>query len=449
MQFLAFLKDSLREARNGWVLQAMLVLSAILVLFVGSISFTPTTVAEVFDTPLSLMNWGFRNDPNFTGTKLSIEHLESTNAQEPWKADYQFDFVISAAKPEQIARLEEKPAFPANRGRVEKFVRQAAPFLENVKAKLIENTPANERRFHVTSQGTKAADVTAWPHVAKVFFALEIPLTLSLRAGVYTIENYIVGGAGAWIILFISVIMTSGFIPNLLQKGSVDLAISKPISRWRLLVYKYLGGLSFTAILTTFTVGGSWLVIGLRTGMWNNNFLLAIPLILAYFSILYAVSTFVAVFTRSAIVAILATFLAWGLFFAIGRVNRDIEKREQTVAEQAANPTGPGNLKQPQNLDDLDEVMARIDPDAPLYRFFPKSLFGVAKAVHTISPRSYQIDLWLDRLIAQGILTDEELKESKSNTSVLAGWLEISGVTLGFLIVILGLACWRFETRSY
>ena len=35
MQFLAFLKDSLREAVNGWMLQVMLVLAALLILFVG------------------------------------------------------------------------------------------------------------------------------------------------------------------------------------------------------------------------------------------------------------------------------------------------------------------------------------------------------------------------------------------------------------------------------
>lgn len=450
MQFLAFLKDSFREARNGWVLQAMLVLSAILVLFVASISFTPTTVQRNVEVPLGMMNWSFRNNPAFAGTKLEIDNYRESNPAEPWNSDYAFDFVVSAGSAEQLKKIDEQRGLPVSRARVERFLKQTLNSLNDLKVETAKAKVDSEARFHVTTKGTKVKDVTAWPHVPKVLFAFEAPLfIMSLRNGVYLIENYIVGGAGAWIILFISVVITSGFIPNLLQKGSVDLAISKPIGRSRLLIYKYFGGLIFTALLTAFTVGGSWLAIGLRTGMWNNNFLAAIPLVVAYFSILYAVSTLTAVLTRSMIVAILATLMAWILFFGIGYVNRKIEEREASIAEQLANPNAGPALPKPGEAPDLDGIISKIDPDAPLWGFIPKSLFGTLKAIHFISPRTFQIDKHLDRLIARGILPEFELDEAEAKKPTTASWPEILGVSVAFIAFVLGLACWRFGTRSY
>lgn len=450
MQFLAFLKDSFREARSGWVLQAMLVLATLLVLFVASISFTPTTVQRNVEVPLGMMNWSFRNNPALAGTKLGIDNYRESNPNEPWNSDYEFDFVVSAEGEEQLKKVDEMRGLPVSRAHVERFLGQTLSSLNDLKVENATAKDVTERRFRVTTKGTKVKDVTAWPHVPKVLFAIEAPLfIMSLRSGVYLIENYIVGGAGAWIILFISVVITSGFIPNLLQKGSVDLAISKPIGRSRLLVYKYVGGLIFTGLLTAFTVGGSWLVIGLRTGMWNNNFLAAIPLVLAYFSILYAVSTLTAVLTRSMIVAILATLMAWVLFFGIGFVNRKIEEREASVAEQLANPNAGPAMPKPGETPDLDGMIAKIDPDAPLWGVIPKSLFGTLKAIHFISPRTFQIDKHLDRLIARGILPEHELDEAESKKPMTASWAEILGVSAAFIVFVLGLACWRFGTRSY
>lgn len=450
MQFLAILKDSFREARNGWVLQAMLVLSGLLVLFIASISFTPTTVRRNLEAPLGMMNWGFRNNPALNGSKFEIDNYRESNPDEPWNSDYDFEFVVTAGSPEQLKSIDEMRDMPASRARVERFLNRTLNSLKNLKVEAAPAKTESERRFRVTSSGTKVKDVTAWPHVPKVLFAFEAPFfIMSLRNGVYLIENYIVGGAGAWIILFISVVITSGFIPNLLQKGAIDLAIAKPIGRSRLLIYKYFGGLIFTGLLTAFTVGGSWLVIGIRTGMWNHNFLAAIPLVIAYFSILYAVSTMTALLTRSAIVSILATLLAWAVLFGIGFVNRKIEEREATIAEQLANPNAAPALPKPGETPDLDGIIARIDPEAPLWGFIPKSLFGTLKVIHFVSPRTFQIDKQLDQLIAKGILPEYVLDETDAKRSMSASWPEILGVSAAFIVVVLGLACWRFETRSY
>src|SRR5204863_726439 len=116
---------------------------------------------------------------------------------------------------------------------------------------------------------------------------------------------------GSLVTLLASIIITSFFIPNMLRKGTVDLLIVKPIHRWVLLVYKYVGGLTFVLLNTAVALGGIWLALGLRSGIWANTFLLMIFVYTFFFAILYAVSTLVAVMTRSAIATILLTCAAW------------------------------------------------------------------------------------------------------------------------------------------
>ena len=58
--------------------------------------------------------------------------------------------------------------------------------------------------------------------------------------------------------LLYGVIITGFFIPNMLRKGTLDLLLVKPISRWTLLLYKYVGGLSFIFLNAAVAVIGIW-----------------------------------------------------------------------------------------------------------------------------------------------------------------------------------------------
>src|SRR5439155_10272753 len=155
-----------------------------------------------------------------------------------------------------------------------------------------------------------------------------------------------------------SLVVTAGFIPNALARGSFDLMASKPISRTTLLVYKYVGGLTFIFVLTAATVLGIWLAVGVRTGLWALDFLTVIPLLTFHFAILYAISTFAAVFTRSALLAILLAVAASGLFWGLGKAHDGIRNREDA---RAAGPIAPNDL----DGSDPDRLMERIDPEAP------------------------------------------------------------------------------------
>src|SRR5262249_35338228 len=153
----------------------------------------------------------------------------------------------------------------------------------------------------VRIEGTKINSIRDWAYEPSILFSIPLPASLfttSLSGAVYWIEDRVVNRFGAWIGILMGIVITAFFIPNMLRKGSIDLLLAKPVRRWTLLIYKYVGGLSFVFLNAAFVVCGLWLVLGLRTGIWASGFLIAILGITFFFAILYAVSTFFAVVTR-------------------------------------------------------------------------------------------------------------------------------------------------------
>ena len=71
------MRDSYREARNGWVLQVMLGLALLLVLFVASVSFRPTTVQDELDTALGFMTKLVHSNPQFRTLDIRTEEPTS------------------------------------------------------------------------------------------------------------------------------------------------------------------------------------------------------------------------------------------------------------------------------------------------------------------------------------------------------------------------------------
>ena len=124
---------------------------------------------------------------------------------------------------------------------------------------------------------------------------------------IFILYKLLTTGFGAWIMLLVGVVVTSFFVPNMIRKGTLELLLVRPISRWRLLFYKYLGGLLFALVLLLALVGGAWLATGLRAGLWSPTVLMAVPIVLLFFALLYACSTLVAVITRAPVPAMLVT----------------------------------------------------------------------------------------------------------------------------------------------
>ena len=121
-----------------------------------------------------------------------------------------------------------------------------------------------------------------------------------------------------WIGLFIAILVTANIIPETFLPGSLNLLLSKPISRWGLLVAKFIGGCAYVSLCGVYLFLGLWIWLGLAMGIWDPRILWAIPLYIIVFAIYYSVSTLVGVWSRSQILAIVMTMLFWVFCFAVG-----------------------------------------------------------------------------------------------------------------------------------
>ncbi len=127
--------------------------------------------------------------------------------------------------------------------------------------------------------------------------------------------NFIMDLVLGWIGVTLAIIATAGFLPSLLERGAVDVLLSKPISRPALFLGKYLGSMVFVLIHAIVFVVITFVIIGTRWGVWLPGYLLTIPLLVVLFSYIYSVSAWAGVRYRSTIAAVLLGLGAW-VFFA-------------------------------------------------------------------------------------------------------------------------------------
>ena len=121
--------------------------------------------------------------------------------------------------------------------------------------------------------------------------------------------------------LFLSLFATSNLIPNFLQPGNIDLYISKPLSRWQLLTGRFLGAVLIVALNVFYLVFFTYMVLSLKTGIWNWGFLISGVMIVLTFAILYALMVLLGLLTRSSAFSLMITYTI--LFFSPLLLQRD------------------------------------------------------------------------------------------------------------------------------
>ena len=117
--------------------------------------------------------------------------------------------------------------------------------------------------------------------------------------------------------LLLTLVWTAGFLPSFLDSRAISVLLAKPISRETLLLGKYLGVLAFVFVQAAFFVGGTWLALAVRTGVWDAVYLPAVPLLLLHFAIFFSFSLLLAVCTRSTVVCVFGSIAFWGICWAI------------------------------------------------------------------------------------------------------------------------------------
>lgn len=119
--------------------------------------------------------------------------------------------------------------------------------------------------------------------------------------GVISMVLYFAGTA-------LSVFASAGLVSAMFEQGRIELMLSKPVSRTHLLLGRYAGNVLVIAANVIYLVGGSWIVFGIKTGVWGMGFLASSLCTIFVFAVLLAVLVLLGAIWDSAAVAIMATF---------------------------------------------------------------------------------------------------------------------------------------------
>lgn len=470
MKFLAVLHDSLREALDAKVIYATLGLSLLIIAVAATATFTPqpggANLMQFAALPL-----------NVDVAKLDLAELQRSGRGGPGgpdptrivravRGDYRVIQTTPAPNQEDAPGSDFAVVIEAGLSKVfagHDAVRQEISErfgqLDDVQLAEVLGVERGEKsnRYVVTARLTGEGR-KLWPHSFGLFFGA-LPVFsqgVPLGAQLYIVENVLLNQVGAWVVLLVGVILTAFFVPNMLRKGTVDLLVVKPMPRSVLLLYKYVGGLLFILINTTVAVGGVWLALAARSGIWAPGVLISIPAITFFFAILYSVSVLFGVVTRSAIVAILVTCATWFFLFLVGAPHTITEffvKEMQAQARRNAAriaTTTVGMLAAPANAPLLAApVLEGQAKQLQPYDHSPGWFPPLVRAVHFFLPRTGDLTTLVDDRLQRDLMGLPRAFRAAAQKSEPVSWAESLTVSCVFIAVMLSLACWWFSTKDY
>lgn len=291
-----------------------------------------------------------------------------------------------------------------------------------------------------------------------------------------------------WAATILALISTASIIPDFVAGGAVELALSKPIGRLRLFVTKYLTGLMFVAAQVSLFTIASFLVIGLRGGEWAPVLFWAIPLVVLFFSYLYAVSALVGLLTRSAIASLLSAICFWFVIFmaqatetvflqfrttedvAVAVLQGERASLEEKIAATVSEPDGEAKAAPLQA--ELADVERRLEEGEESQRWWNRT-HSIGYAVITVLPKTEGTMSLLERELisisdmnrfanaaepsefpqtsrVHGVRVSQRQVQTRMAEELRernAAW--VLGTSLTFELVVLGAAAWIFCRRDF
>jgi ABC-type transport system involved in multi-copper enzyme maturation permease subunit len=141
---------------------------------------------------------------------------------------------------------------------------------------------------------------------------------------VRVVQLWLAGVLADTVGVLLALLWTAGFLPTFLEPQAVTVLLAKPAPRWAILLGKYLGVVLFVALHAVLFVAGTWFGIGVSTGVWDAAYWFAVPLLVVNFAMFYAFSAFLAVCTRSTVVAVFGTLLFWILCWVMNMTHHHV-----------------------------------------------------------------------------------------------------------------------------
>jgi ABC-type transport system involved in multi-copper enzyme maturation permease subunit len=256
--------------------------------------------------------------------------------------------------------------------------------------------------------------------------------------------------------LILALTTCASIFPEFMAPGSIDTLLSKPISRTRLFLAKYVSGLLFAGVLVSVLAVMVFAAIRWRLDFWHWPVFWSIPLGVIFFSYLYAVCVFLGVWTRSTLAALMLTLIVWAGCKSVGFVEGTAAALSRTSAAEAL---GGGQGAKWFSL--AYKVIHGV-------RFvLPKTSETTAlveRSVMRESDKAYQrereiesavqANMDLNRMFGKKPESIAEVrarveKDTSAMESLEQSAFYIIGTSLLFEAVVLGLGCWIFSRRDY
>lgn len=147
------------------------------------------------------------------------------------------------------------------------------------------------------------------------FFGSPLPVggEAQQRLAISTVQTLFVDYLAGYIGILFCIGATVFFVPAMLEKGFADTLFSKPVSRWSLLLSRYLASILFIAFLTAFLVGGMHLGFTVGSGFSDPSFLWSGLTLVYVFALVSSYAVLFGVLTRSTVASLLLTLVAYGV----------------------------------------------------------------------------------------------------------------------------------------
>lgn len=113
------------------------------------------------------------------------------------------------------------------------------------------------------------------------------------------------------LLMLLAIFASASFLPNMLEKGTVDLFLSKPISRTQALLGKYFGGVLVVFINVAFMIISMWLLVSIKFAYWDFSILWTIFFIVFVFASLYSIITLLGVITQGSTAGMMTAYFIY------------------------------------------------------------------------------------------------------------------------------------------
>lgn len=200
-----------------------------------------------------------------------------------------------------------------------------------------------------------------------------------------------------WLAAILALISTASVVPELVASGSIDMMLSKPITRTRLFLTRWVTGLFFAGIQALVFVTASFLVIGIRGGVWEPALFIAVPVVIVFFSYLYCVCALVGLLTRSTVASLLLTLVFWLLVFGVQKAETFINGGRIATQLEVAAIEKAIDVRLAKNADaDVDKLRKDLAQEQESLRKW-STAYWPAYAVVTVLPKTNETTAWLER----------------------------------------------------